>query len=172
MKNAWIWVVVVVVIVVGGIVWYQSAQTSQIPVTQIPSSADTTGTPAGSDNQASGTGASVDVGASVGTPTTATVTYTDSGFSPANVTIKKGGTVTFVDQSGSPMDIASDPHPNHNGYDGTGRTTHCASNYTGAKPFDQCAPGTSFSFTFDKVGSWGYHNHMNEADGGVVNVVQ
>jgi plastocyanin len=102
----------------------------------------------------------------------ATVTYTSSGFSPASVTIKQGGTVTFVNQGGGSMDIASDPHPNHNGYDGTSRNTHCAPSFSGAKPFDQCRAGASFSFTFTKVGSWGYHNHLNEADGGVVNVVQ
>ena len=132
--------------------------------------------PVDTSNSSSASSTGVSEGAHVntppiGAPTNATVTYTANGFSPATVTIAKGGTVAFVDQSGAPMYVASDPHPNHNGYDGNSRATHCAPGYSGAKPLDQCAPGSSFSFTFTKTGSWGYHNHVNEADGGTI-VVQ
>ncbi len=89
----------------------------------------------------------------------ATVTYSASGFSPATITIAKGGTVTFVDQAGTPMWVASDEHPSHTEFDGTSRTTHCATGYTGTKPFDQCGAGQSYSFMFSKVGTFDYHNH-------------
>ncbi len=102
---------------------------------------------------------------------TATVTYSGHGFSPSTVTIAKGGTVTFVNQSSNKMWVASDPHPTHQGYDGTTRSQHCAQGYTGAKPFDQCSTGNSFTFTFTKTGSWGYHNHDLHQDTGTV-VVQ
>lgn len=102
------------------------------------------------------------------TSMSATVIYGPNGFSPATVTIAKGSKVTFVNQSGNEMWLASDPHPTHQGYDGTTKNVHCASGYAGAAPFDQCSTGDSFSFTFDKSGTWGYHNHANDSDEGTV----
>ncbi len=100
---------------------------------------------------------------------TVTVTYTSTGFSPKTVTVNKGDTVTFVAGPGSDeMWIASNPHPTHQGYDGTTKSQHCAAGYTGPAPLDQCSAGASFSFVFDKVGTWGYHNHGNASDGGTV----
>ncbi|MBI5470532.1 hypothetical protein HY968_04430 [Candidatus Kaiserbacteria bacterium] len=169
MKNAWIWIVVIVSIIVGGIIWYQSASpqaalpaVSDAPITQTPADSQAPSPSTVPGINPTGTGAAMST----------TVTYTGSGFSPASVTIKQGGTVTFVNQGGDRMNVASDPHPQHSGYDGTSRNSHCAPGYTGEKPFDECAAGSSYSFTFTKVGSWGYHNHFNEEDGGVVNVVQ
>lgn len=99
--------------------------------------------------------------------TSSTVTYNGSTFSPSSVTVKKGGTVTFTSTAGN-MWVASAPHPAHTGYDGTSAGEHCASGYTGGAPFDQCVAGTSFTFTFDKVGTWKYHNHLNAAAHGSV----
>lgn len=96
-----------------------------------------------------------------------TVTYTSSGFSPSKVTIKAGQIVTFVNQSNNRMWVASDPHPSHTAYDGTSKTQHCAAGYTPA-PFDECTAGQSYSFTFTKVGTWGYHNHAVDEDTGSV----
>jgi plastocyanin len=101
----------------------------------------------------------------------ATVTYNGSTFSPSSVTIAKGGTVNFVATNGQSMWVASAPHPTHTGYDGTSESVHCAAGYTGPAPFDMCAAGTSFSFTFDKTGSFVYHNHLNTSAHGTV-VVQ
>ncbi len=84
------------------------------------------------------------------------VDYTDSGFSPASVTIKKGQTVNFVNKSSSQMYVASNPHPIHTDYPG----------------FDELSAGDSYSFTFDKVGTWGYHNHINPAQKGSVVVTE
>ncbi|OHA98676.1 MAG: hypothetical protein A3E02_01420 [Candidatus Zambryskibacteria bacterium RIFCSPHIGHO2_12_FULL_38_34] len=89
------------------------------------------------------------------TKSTVVVTYTDSGFSPQNITIKKGDTVTFVNKSSIGMWVASGPHPTHTNY----------------PAFDEKATvsnGGSWSFTFDLVGSWGYHNHKNSAAFGKV----
>jgi plastocyanin len=104
----------------------------------------------------------------------ATITYGPNGFSPANVTVAEGGTVTWVNESGTDMWVASDPHPLHDGYDGTPRSQHCAANYTGPAPFDSCKvtqSNDSFSFVFTKTGSWGYHDHFQEDNGGTVTVV-
>lgn len=94
------------------------------------------------------------------------VTYTDSGFSPGILSVKKGDTVTFKNNASDDMWVASNPHPLHNGYPTTGG---CVSS-----TFDAChniAPGSSFSFKFDIAGTWGYHNHLNSSEGGTV-VVQ
>ena len=79
----------------------------------------------------------------------AAVTITPGGtFSPAVVTVKAGDTVTWTDQSQNPVRIASNPHPTHTDYPG----------FDSGSAIDF---GTTYSFTFTKVGSWGYHNHFS-----------
>lgn len=91
---------------------------------------------------------------------TVEVSYTSSGFSPTTVTIKKGATVKFINKSGNKMDVASNPHPTHTDYSG----------------FDQWKSASKgkdeYSFTFEKVGTWGYHNHAKASDGGTVVVTE
>lgn len=84
------------------------------------------------------------------------VDYTDTGFSPNSLTVKKGTTVNFLNKSSSPMWIASNPHPIHTDLPG----------------FDQKSPGDTYSFTFDKVGTWGFHNHRNPSVGGTIIVTE
>ncbi len=84
------------------------------------------------------------------------VTYSDSGFSPSVVTIKKGEAVTFMNASGSEMWPASAIHPTHSAYPTTGGCL--------GSTFDACRgieKGMSWSFVFDATGTWGYHNHLN-----------
>ncbi|MES2203455.1 MAG: plastocyanin/azurin family copper-binding protein [Patescibacteria group bacterium] len=163
MKNSTLAAVVVIIIAIIGLGWWWYAK-APAP-TFIP--ADTTQT-SGTDQGQPDTGvtASVDVGTA---PTQVAVAYGANGFNPSTITVAKGSTVTFIAGAGAgQMWVASDPHPSHTGYDGTGRTTHCAAGYTGAKPFDQCSTGTTFSFTFDKTGTFGYHNHFNDSAKGTI----
>jgi plastocyanin len=88
----------------------------------------------------------------------ATVTYNGDSFSPKTVTIAKGGKVTFTSTGGN-MWVAADEHPTHTEYAGTSRQQHCPD--TAGTAFDQCGPGTSYSFTFSKAGTWDYHDHLN-----------
>lgn len=92
-----------------------------------------------------------------------TVTYTDSGFSPASITVRAGDSVTFKNDSSQPFWPASNPHPVHTGYPTTGGCI--------GSTFDACgpiAPGGSWSFTFGIKGAWGYHNHLNPGFDGTV----
>lgn len=76
-----------------------------------------------------------------------TVTYTNDGFFPAELTVKAGTMVTFINQSDSPMWVASGPHPTHTLY----------------PEFDEKSSvpkGESYSFTFEKTGTHPYHNHV------------
>lgn len=102
-------------------------------------------------------------------PREQTVRYTNSGYVPQVVTIKKGGTVTWINESSRGMWTASAFHPSHTVYAGTSLQEHCGD--PSARAFDECAsanPGESWSFTFTKTGSWNYHNHVAPSDFGTV----
>ena len=176
-KTGWLALGIVIIVAVGAFLWWSNASAPSIDqgASSNAVTSDTSATSATGDTSAAGTqttGASADVSANVttGAPMSATVTYDGNSFSPASLTVAKGATVTFTDTAGQ-MWLASDPHPAHTAYDGTSRTTHCAAGYTGAKPFDECARGSSFTFTFDKTGTFGYHDHTNDNAHGTI-VVQ
>lgn len=102
-------------------------------------------------------------------PTGVIVAYTDQGFSPASVTVPLGTSVTFVNQGAGGMWVASAVHPTHTAYSGTSLSQHCPD--TTNSTFDACAAvasGGSFSFVFDKEGSWKYHNHADASQTGIV----
>lgn len=87
------------------------------------------------------------------------VTYTDTGFAPKPLTVKKGTTVTFVNESSRGMWVASAAHPTHQllpGFD----------------QLSQVAKGGSYEYTFIKVGTWTYHNHISTSDTGSVVVTE
>lgn len=98
------------------------------------------------------------------------IVFTGSGFQPSDITIEQGETVTFVDEADNTMWVASDRHPNHRDYAGTTRTAHCENGDQTEAAFDQCSTGDRFSFTFEKTGEWGYHNHKPYVGGGTITV--
>lgn len=83
------------------------------------------------------------------------VTYTQTGFSPATLRVSLGTTVTFRNETSEPLWVASNPHPTHGNY----------SVFDAEVSIDQ---GAVFSFTFTKIGTWGYHNHMHSSFGGTI----
>lgn len=88
------------------------------------------------------------------------VIYNSQGFSPKTVTIKKGDSVVFENKTGKAASVASDEHPTHLLY----------------PEFDQYKTAqrgkTEFSFTFEKVGTWKYHDHLNPTMTGTVVVTE
>lgn len=157
-----VWAVIILLIILGGGWYFYSKNMSGEANEYAPAAA-------GDQSAMQGQSAATDTGASA--PMQATVTYDGTSFSPSTVTIAKGGTVTFVDQSNSPMWVASGVHPEHTVYDGTDRATHCAAGYTGPTPFDECQASTAnYTFTFDKVGTWPFHNHLNSSATGKITV--
>lgn len=89
----------------------------------------------------------------------AVVAYTDTGYSPKEITVKKGTKVTFKNESASGMWTASGTHPTHQLLPG----------------FDELksvAKGGMYEYTFMKVGRWQFHNHVNATHEGVVTVVE
>ena len=89
----------------------------------------------------------------------ATVSYTDSGFAPKTLTVKKGTPVTFRNDSSSKMWVASGVHPTHQLLPGFDELTSVVKSGT-------------YTYTFVKVGTWQYHNHLNPTDLGVVMVTE
>lgn len=95
------------------------------------------------------------------------VIITDAGFAPATLEVKKGKVVTFKNLSSVDVWPASGPHPKHTGYPQKGGCFDSA--------FDACRGlkrNESWSFQFDIVGAWNYHDHLNPGNKGVVKVLQ
>ena len=101
------------------------------------------------------------------------VAYTDSGFSPSTLTIKKGETVLWQNQTSKHknMWVASAMHPTHRIYPETDIAKCGTKNAEGM--FDECT-GVSvketWSFTFNETGTWKYHNHLNPSHFGSITV--
>jgi len=85
------------------------------------------------------------------------VVYDGEKFSPASLDIKVGDIVIFKNESQENFWPASNDHPAHTLY----------------PEFDAkqvIPPQGKYQFTFERAGSWGYHNHLKPAVTGVVNV--
>lgn len=98
-------------------------------------------------------------------PKTVTVSYSNGGFSPQQTTINSGDTVLFTNNSNHGMWVGSDNHPTHTGY------PESTSGDCLGSSFDSCVEittGSSWSFVFNSIGSWGYHNHTRVGKTGTV----
>lgn len=139
------------------------------PITPVPNNTVDTATPIVIDNTSStptSTPPTITATSSVATssqtktptpsapPTSSelTVTFTDKGFSPAGLIVKKGQTVTFVNNSSGKMWVAANPFPS-------------SSEYPAFNEKSGVDKGSTWSFTFDKTGTWFYHNHYSPAQG-------
>ena len=77
-----------------------------------------------------------------------TITISTSGVDNSSLTVTVGTKVTWMNNSGKSVQIASDPHPQHTAYpplNGVGIIADRASN----------------SFTFTEAGTYGWHNHFS-----------
>ncbi len=84
------------------------------------------------------------------------VNFDGVSFSPANVNVKVGQKVIFKNNSNKDgMWIASDPHPLHNLYPELDSKMVIDTTKT-------------YEFTASKVGSWGYHDHIQPSITGVL----
>ena len=85
-----------------------------------------------------------------------TITYSDKGFSPSNITVKAGDLVSVTNNSSSSLQFASDPHPQH--------TDNKDLNVGVIKK------GQSMTFRASKIGTFGFHNHYQAGDTGMITV--
>lgn len=84
-----------------------------------------------------------------------TLSYSGNTFSPQSLTIKKGDTVRFVNNSDEDMMIVSNPHPEH-------------TDLPSLNSEKSLAPGGVYVYTFKNEGTWKYHNHSNPSVTGTV----
>ena len=82
------------------------------------------------------------------------ITYSDSGFSPAQVSVKVGDTVTFKNSSAKSVQVNSAQHPTHTQFPELNVGT--------------IAAGESKSVTFATAGTKKYHNHLNPSQNGQI----
>jgi plastocyanin len=87
------------------------------------------------------------------------VVLSKEGFQPPVLTIKKGDTVTFSTNLGIQYWPASNQHPIH-------------ADYPAFDPKRPVNPGEEWSFTFDRVGTWSYHDHLNSPIRGTIIVTE
>ena len=85
------------------------------------------------------------------------ISYTDSCFDPETTTINQGDTVVFTNNSSTKMWPASDNHPSHTKYP----------EFDAEKSIPE---GETYSFTFDKSGTWGMHDHNKSSCEGTITV--
>ena len=99
-----------------------------------------------------------------------TILMTATGFEPKEITINQGETITFINNDEGPRWPASNLHPTHSQYPGSG-IEKCATDEMGL--FDACGPlpvGAEFSFTFEHPGTWQYHDHIRSQLSGQITV--
>ncbi len=83
-------------------------------------------------------------------------------FLPSILEAKKGDVVTFKNTGEKNVWPASDLHPTHKDYPGSD-IKKCVTNEK-TKIFDACGglkTGESWSFQFDEIGAWTYHDHLS-----------
>lgn len=148
-----------VVLAAGVLVgWYfLKGSPAVAPVSQVEATPTPTGSNLGAPESSTSAGPSgVDKG---GVVARTVVTYSDTGFAPSPTTVKVGTVVTFVNESSGTMWVASDPHPTH-------------TLLPGFDELKSVAKSGTYEYTFAKVGTWTYHNHMNPRVKGTVVVTQ
>lgn len=102
------------------------------------------------------------VGSGNSAPRTLDVMVGDSGFSPSSLTIHTGDTVRWTNKRTVNSWPASAVHPTHKVYPGSD-IVKCGTSEENTI-FDACKGLNNnevYSFTFNQVGTWGYHDHLH-----------
>ena len=97
------------------------------------------------------------------------IEMSSSGFSPKTLEINAGDIVIFKAVDNSNRWPASAMHPTHTVYPGSG-INKCGTAEE-EKIFDACGSvkqGETFTFTFNEVGNWKYHDHLSSGTTGEI----
>jgi plastocyanin len=144
-------VVGIVLLVVGAglLIWALTGKKADAPA----SSTDTSQSTNAEDSADTSSEAASNTEAS-----TATITFTNDGFTPETLTVKTGTVVTVKNESSDPVQFSSDNHPTHREDPEINMKT--------------LAPGESGTFTAKTVGKHGFHDHMDDSKTGVLVVTE
>ena len=94
-------------------------------------------------------------------PTEHIVEILNEGFVPKTLKIKKGDKVTWINKLATEVRPAGDFHPTHTNYPGS--SVIMCGTAEEKNTFDACKglkKEETYSFVFNEIGSWGYHNHL------------
>ena len=143
MRNLVIGVVVVAVLFLGGYLLLNGSKKS-------------------ADTNNSSTNNNTSTNNSTNNSTTAsdsvTVTYTNTGFTPFSVTLKKGGTLIWKNDANDQVQIGVNPHPVH-----TGNRAITNGEFT-----LDLNPGGTKTLTINDTGTFSYHNHLDPTESGTI----
>jgi plastocyanin len=78
----------------------------------------------------------------------AIVSITNQGFSPSTLLVKPGTAVTWTNSDSQPHEVAADPYPKNNSIPGFDSTQVLQAH-------------DSYSFKFEKSGTYHYHDQLN-----------
>ncbi len=150
--KSWMWLValVVVILVVFAMMAAVRPKTAEAPLASEEPLNETSpgGQPIQLAPSVSPEAASSPVAGESPAASATTISIGDTGFTPAKIVVKAGTTVTFMNNGQALHWPASTPHPVH----------------TDLPDFDAkkgLATGEEYLFTFSKVGTWGFHDHLN-----------
>lgn len=169
MKKAW-FIFVAIVIALGAVAAFMGGNEPDAvpePENLVP---DLAGEPVGGAGDLAGA-VEVPEGIAVEPIVFHTIRVTAAGFEPASLAIKRGESVTWVNEASRLAWPASAVHPTHRAYPGSD-IAKCGT-AEAASIFDACggiAPGGSWSFVFDNAGTWKYHDHLRASVTGSVTV--
>lgn len=154
--QAYIYLLVVIAVIVGllGLSFYLAQKPSDIPGSETE---DNTPIPQPAYTEA----VQAQLAASNGFQ--ALVSYTNGGFEPAKLSIDKGDTIRFTNNTHKDLWVAA----------GGGPLYPSLPDSCGSSALDSChmlRPGEFWEFMFDVAGSWSYLNSVDKTKQGVVNV--
>ncbi len=86
------------------------------------------------------------------------VNITKNSFDPSTITIKAGSSVTWVNTDTAPHRVASNPFPENDGLAG----------FDSKNPL---GPNGTYTFKFDKTGTFDYHDQYHPTVNGSVTVI-
>lgn len=146
-KKVLISVVGLTVLIVLGFAVYSITRPSESPETveSVPAArSDSTDAPQATDSEL--------------TTEIVTITYTDQGFSPSSLTVKAGATIRVVNNASDALEFSSDNHPTH--------LNNLELN------MDVLNTGETGTFTVTKTGEYGFHDHLNASNEGILTVTE
>jgi plastocyanin len=118
----------------------------------------TTTTPSTSQESTPSSDTSTPTEVPAATTAAATITYTDEGFTPNKVTIKKGEVITVTNSSTRNLQFSSADHPTHR--------------LDPELNMNVLKPGESGNITVSTVGTHGYHDHLDASMTGSIEVTE
>lgn len=132
MHKAVIGGIIALVIMIGGVVWVSRSDTADAPAENATNSPQQTAT---------------DEAITQSTSEAPTITFDGNSFSPSELTVPAGTTVTITNTSSREIQFDSDPHPAH--------TDNPELNVGTVEP------GQSETFTVTTTGEHGFHDHLS-----------